>query len=89
MSEQQTAFVKAEQSEVRASEARASIKKFVMSEPILAMRVMTMDIPSEEEFRQIVTAHRKKLIECGLGKEISRNDSGYSLFKDEVARLLG
>lgn len=76
-------------SEQKQIEARASIKKFVMSEPILAMRVMTMDIPSEEEFRQIVTVHRKKLIECGLGKEISNEDRGYSLFKDEVARLLG
>lgn len=76
-------------SDARASDARASIKKFVMSEPILALRVMSRDIPNEEEYKQIVTVHRKKLIECGLGKEISNDDRGYSLFKDEVARLLG
>lgn len=65
------------------------LKRFVLSEPILALRVMTRDIPSEEEYKQIVVMHKKKLVDCGLLSEISRNDSGYSLFKAEVARLLG
>lgn len=65
------------------------LKRFVMSEPILALRVMSRDIPNEEEYKQIVVMHKKKLVDCGLAQEISRNDSGYSLFKAEVARLLG
>jgi len=71
------------------NQTRESLKRFVMSEPVLALRVMALDIPSEAEYKQIVVTHKKKLIECGLGNEISQKDGGYSLFRAEVARLLG